>query len=89
MTFQRSWLAWCPIPVADRQAFLVDVFNALLAPVPADTFGFSATLAGTGDALIPYGEPPLAGTVAVTAGEAGRGLAIAVVVSEWRLDVVP
>ena len=68
---------------------MLDVIDGLVAMVPADTFGYSTTLAGTADALLPYGESPLAGTVTVTAGAAGRGLAIALVVSEWRLDSAP
>jgi hypothetical protein len=89
LTFQRTWMAWCPIATDARQAFLLDVFDGLVAAVPADTFGFSATQAGTGDALLPYGEAPFAGTVTVSAGGAGRGLAVALVVAEWRTDSAP
>ncbi len=89
LTYQRTWMTWCPITTEARQAFMLDVFDGLVAAVPADTFGYSTTLAGTGDALLPYGESPFAGTVTVTAGAAGRGLAIALVVSEWRLDSAP
>ncbi len=89
LTFQRTWMAWCPIEAEARQAFMLGVFDRLVDAVPADTFGFSATLAGAADALLPYREAPLAGTVAVTAGAAGRGLAIAVVASEWRTDSTP
>lgn len=89
LTFQRTWMVWCPIAPDARQAFLLDVFDGLVAAAPADTFGFSATLAGTGDALLPYGEAPFAGTVTVSAGGAGRGLAVALVVAEWRTDSAP
>jgi hypothetical protein len=54
--------------------------------VPADTYGYGVSSAGSGDALLPYAEPPLAGTVAVTADEAGTGLAVAIVASEWLID---
>lgn len=86
ITFQRSWLTWCPVPEARRQAFLLDTFEALVEAIPAETFGYSAGGAGIGDALYPYAQPPLAGTVALTAGPAGTGLAISVVVHEWRVD---
>jgi hypothetical protein len=83
LTFQRTWVAWCPLAEADRQAYLVDVFTALARTVPADTYGYSADGDGGGDALLPYAEPPLAGTIAVAADAAGRGLAIAIVAEEW------
>jgi hypothetical protein len=86
ITFQRSWVAWCPVAAAKRQAFLLRVFNELEAQVPADTFGYSASDAGGGDALFPYAQPPLAGTVAVTADEAGTGYTVAIVIEEWRID---
>ena len=89
LTYQRTWMTWCPIATDDRQAFMLGIFAGLVAAVPADTFGFSSTLAGSGDALLPYGEAPLAGTVAVSAGAAGRGLAIALVVAEWQTDSTP
>ena len=85
LTFQRTWIAWCPLAEADRQSYLVDLFAALSRTVPAETYGFSAGLDGGGDALLPYAEPPLAGTVAVAADAAGRGLAIAVVAEEWAV----
>ena len=77
------------MPAAARQAFLVGVFEALRLRVPADTYGYSATGAGGGDALFPYAESPLSGTVAVTADPAGEGFAIAFVLEEWRQDVAP
>lgn len=86
ITFQRSWLAWCPVPGERRQAFLLDVLRHLTDVVPADTFGYSAAGTGDGDALFPYAERPLAGTVSLTAGAAGDGYAIAVIVEEWRVD---
>jgi hypothetical protein len=89
LTYQRTWMTWCPIDTAARQAFMLDVFDGLVGAIPADTFGYSASLAGTGDALLPYGEAPFAGTVTVSAGSAGRGLAIALVVTEWRTDTAP
>jgi hypothetical protein len=86
LTFQRSWLIWCPIPESRRQAFLVDLFETFIRVIPADTFGYGAADAGPGDALFPYAQPPLTGTVAVTADAAGKGFAIAVVLEEWRSD---
>ena len=86
ITFQRTWLTWCPVPEARRQAFLLDTFEALAEAIPAETFGYSAGGAGIGDALYPYAQPPLAGTVALTAGPADRGLAISIVIHEWRVD---
>jgi hypothetical protein len=86
ITFQRSWLAWCPLPGERRQAFLLHLLERLTDVVPADTFGYSAGGTGDGDALFPYAERPLAGTVSLTAGEAGDGYAIAVIVEEWRVD---
>ncbi len=44
LTFQRTWMAWCPIETEARQAFMLGVFDRLVDAVPADTFGFSATL---------------------------------------------
>jgi hypothetical protein len=84
LTFQRSWLIWCPIPPARRQAFLLALFGGLVDRVPADTFGFSTSKGAGGDALFPYGEPPFAGTVAVTADAAGTGLSVAIVLQEWQ-----
>lgn len=89
LTFQRSWIIWCVIPAERRQAFLVDIFEAMVEVVPADTYGYNAASGGVGDALFPYAEPPLAGTVAVTADVAGKGFAIAVVLEEWRPDLAP
>lgn len=86
LTFQRSWLLWCQVPDERRQAFLLDVFEGLVRVIPADTYGYNAAGIGAGDALFPYAQPPLAGTVAVTADEAGGGFAIAIVVQEWRAD---
>ncbi len=86
LTFQRSWLIWCPVPDEHRQAFLLDVFESFVRKIPADTYGYSAAGAGAGDALFPYAEYPLAGTVALTADAAGDGFAIAVVLEEWRTD---
>ncbi len=88
LTFQRSWLTWCQVPVERRQAFLVDVFEAMVRVIPADTYGYHAANGGGGDALFPYAQPPLAGTVAVTADAAGEGFVIAVVLEEWRSDQV-
>jgi hypothetical protein len=84
LTFQRSWLVYCQIPAADRQAFLVDLFQAMRPVVPADTYAYGTTLDGAGNALFPYADRPMAGTVAVHADAAGRGLAIVVVIEEWR-----
>jgi hypothetical protein len=89
LTFQRSWLVWCPVPGERRQEFLLDVFERLVMEVPADTFGFSASGSGAGDALFPYAERPLAGTVSLRADAAGEGYAIAIIVEEWRLDAAP
>ncbi|HYO42118.1 MAG TPA: hypothetical protein VES19_02865 [Candidatus Limnocylindrales bacterium] len=86
LTFQRSWLLWCEVPEARRQAFLLDVFEAFVRVIPADTYGYNAAGIGAGDALFPYAQPPLAGTVAVTADEAGKGFAIAIILQEWRSD---
>jgi hypothetical protein len=86
LTFQRSWLAWCRIPVERRQAFLLAVFEAMVTAVPADTYGYNAADGGGGDALFPYAQPPLAGTVAVTADAAGTGFVVAFVLEEWRSD---
>lgn len=86
MTFQRSWMVYCPVPEEQRQAFLVALFKGLVRAVPADTFGYAAAGVGAGDALFPYSEAPLAGTVAVTADAAGDGFAIAIVLQEWRTE---
>lgn len=86
LTFQRSWMLYCRIDAPDRQAFLIDLFAALQDRVPADTYGYQTTTAGAGDALFPYADQPMAGTVAVHADAAGKGLAVAVVVQEWRPD---
>ncbi len=84
LTFQRSWLVYCRIPAGDRQAFLVDLFQALRPAIPAETYAYGTTLDGAGNALFPYADRPMAGTVAVHADAAGKGLAIVVVVEEWR-----
>jgi len=83
LTSQRSWLIWCPVRADRRQTFLVALFDGLVARVPAETYGFTTTRAGAGDALLPYAEAPFAGTVAVTADAAGSGFSIAVVLQEW------
>ena len=82
LTSQRSWLIWCPVKPAQRQTFLLALFDGLVARIPAETYGYS-TGAGAGDALFPYAEAPFAGTVAVTADAAGSGLSIAIVLQEW------
>jgi hypothetical protein len=84
LTFQRSWLVYCRIPVDERQAFLVDVFQALRPEIPAETYAYGTTGDGAGNALYPYADRPMAGTVAVHADAAGEGLAIVVIVEEWR-----
>ena len=76
------------MPGERRQALLLDVFEALVKVVPADTYGYNAGEDGGGDALFPYAQPPLSGTVAVTADAAGKGFAIAIVLEEWRADPV-
>ena len=76
------------MPAERRQAFLLDVFESMVKVVPADTYGYNAGVAGGGDALFPYAEPPLAGTVAVSADAAGKGFVIAIVLQEWRSDPV-
>jgi hypothetical protein len=86
LTFQRSWLLYCRIPEEQRQSFLVDLFAALEGVIPADTYGYRSTLRGAGSALYPYAERPMAGTVAVHADAAGEGLAVVIVVEEWRTD---
>lgn len=86
LTFQRSWMIWCPIPEERRQPFLLEVLRRLVKDVPADTYGYAAGTNGAGDALFPYAEAPLAGTVALTADAAGDGFAIAIVLEEWRSD---
>jgi hypothetical protein len=86
LTFQRSWMIWCPVPEDRRQPFLLAVLEGLVKDVPADTYGYAAGIDGSGDALFPYAEVPLAGTVALTADAAGDGFAIAIVLEEWRSD---
>ncbi len=86
LTFQRSWMIWCPVPEELRQPFLLAVLETLVKEVPADTYGYAAGTDGAGDALFPYAEAPLAGTVALTADAAGDGFAIAIVLEEWRSD---
>jgi hypothetical protein len=83
LTSQRSWLIWCPVSAKRRQAFLLALFDGLVARVPAETYGYSTSVAGAGDALFPYAEAPFAGTVAVTADTAGAGFSIAIVLQEW------
>ena len=86
LTFQRSWMIWCPVPEERRQPFMLAVLEGLVKDVPADTYGYAAGTDGAGDALFPYAEAPLAGTVALTADAAGDGFAIAIVLEEWRSD---
>ncbi len=86
LTFQRSWMIWCPVPEDQRQPFLLSVLRQLVKDVPADTYGYAAGANGAGDALFPYAEAPLAGTVALTADAAGDGFAIAIVLEEWRSE---
>ncbi len=86
LTFQRSWMIWCPVPEDQRQPFLLAVLRQLVKDVPADTYGYAAGTNGAGDALFPYAEAPLAGTVALTADAAGDGFAIAIVLEEWRSE---
>jgi hypothetical protein len=85
LTFQRSWLVDCTLPAADRQAFLVRLFNALVPRIPADTFSYGTAIDGSGTALYPFAERPLAGTVSVHAGSAGDRLAIVLLVEEWQV----
>ena len=86
LTFQRSWLIWCPVAEARRQPFMLALLEDLVKDVPADTYGYTAATDGSGDALFPYAEAPMAGTVALTANAAGDGFAIAIVLEEWRSD---
>jgi hypothetical protein len=86
LTFQRSWMIWCPVAEARRQPFMLAVFDGLVKDVPADTYGYTAATDGSGDALFPYAEAPMAGTVALTANVAGDGFAIAIVLEEWRSE---
>jgi hypothetical protein len=86
LTFQRSWMIWCPVAEARRQPFMLAVFDGLVKEVPADTYGYTAATDGSGDALLPYAEAPMAGTVALTANAAGDGFAIAIVLEEWRSE---
>ena len=86
LTFQRSWMIWCPVSETRRQPFMLAVLEGLVKDVPADTYGYTAGTDGSGDALFPYAEAPLAGTVALTADAAGNGFAIAIVLQEWRSD---
>ena len=62
----------------------MDLFQALRPVIPAETYAYGTTLDGAGNALFPYADRPMAGTVAVHADAAGKGLAIVVVVEEWR-----
>ena len=84
LTFQRSWMIWCPVPEERRQPLMLAVIEGLVKDVPADTYGYAAGADGAGDALFPYAEAPLAGTVALTADAAGDGFAIAIILEEWR-----
>jgi hypothetical protein len=86
LTSQISWLIWCPVGADRRQTFLLSLFGALVARVPAETYGYSTADAGAGDALFPYAEAPFAGTVAVTADAAGSGFSIAIVLQEWLVQ---
>ncbi len=86
MTFQRSWLVYCTVPPPDRQSFLIRLFKVLKTTIPAETFAYGTTLQGAGDALFPYAERPMAGTLALHADAAGKGLAIVVILEEWRTD---
>jgi hypothetical protein len=86
LTFQRSWLVYCRIPETARRTFLVDLFQSIADVTPADTYGYRSTRAGEGNALYPYAEPPMAGTVSVHADAAGKGLALVIVIQEWRSD---
>ena len=74
----------CEIPEAERQGFLIRLFRGLATRIPADTFSYGTTIEGSGSALFPYAERPMAGTVALHAGSAGEGLAIVIVIDEWR-----
>ena len=84
MTFARSWTIYCPLQARRRQSFLLALILQLVGEVPAETYGYSADLDGSGDALFPYAEYPLAGTVALTADSAGPGFSIVIVLEEWR-----
>jgi hypothetical protein len=84
MTFARSWTIYCPLKAKSRQSFLLALIMQLVGEVPAETYGYSANLDGSGDALLPYAEYPLAGTVALTADSAGPGFSISIVLEEWR-----
>lgn len=86
LTFQRSWMIWCAVAEERRQPFMLAVLEGLVKDIPADTYGYSAGSDGAGDALFPYAEAPLAGTVALTADAAGDGFAIAIVLEEWRSE---
>jgi hypothetical protein len=79
-------MIWCPVAEARRQPFLLAVFDGLVKDVPADTYGYTTATDGSGDALFPYAEAPMAGTVALTANVAGDGFAIAIVLEEWRSE---
>jgi hypothetical protein len=84
MTFAKSWTIYCPLQAKSRQSFLLALIMQLVGEVPAETYGYSANLDGSGDALLPYAEYPLAGTVALTADSAGPGFSISIVLEEWR-----
>lgn len=84
MTFARSWTIYCPLKSRQRQSFLLSLIQRLVGRIPAETYGYSANLDGSGDALFPYAEHPLAGTVALTADSAGPGFSIVIVLEEWR-----
>lgn len=86
LTFQRSWMVWCPVAEARRQPFMLAVIESIVKDVPADTYGYTAATNGSGDALLPYAEAPMAGTVALTANAAGDGFAIAIILEEWRSE---
>jgi hypothetical protein len=79
-------MIWCPVAEARRQPFLLALIEDLVKVVPADTYGYTAATSGSGDALLPYAEAPMAGTVALTANAAGDGFAIAIILEEWRSE---
>lgn len=86
LTFLRSWTTFCPVPAERRQSFLLAVIEGLVREVPAETYGYSASTRGSGDALFPYTERPLAGTVALAADAAGPGFEIVIILQEWRAE---
>lgn len=82
LTFVRHWMTFCPLQAERRQSFLLAVIDALVQQVPSETYGYSSSARGAGDALFPYAQDPFVGTVTLSADAAGAGFEIVITLEE-------